>query len=311
MLASLLPPAASTTAQYVDPLLKFLFYVSLFFVVLIFGLTVFFVIRYQRREERGWIKYAPSHNPWLELTWISIPTIIVLILFVWGFRSFLHLSVAPAYAYQVKVTGQKWFWSFDYPEGFTSVNELVVPIGKPVKLLLSSRDVIHSFFVPAFRVKRDVLPNRYTIAWFMPTQEGDYPLFCAEYCGAEHSKMVGKVRVVKSEQFSHWVDSLAAWGEGMSLEELGGRLYTAKACNTCHSLDGSPGNGPSFKGIFGHSVKFTDGSEGIVDENYIRESLLQPSRKVVLGFQPIMPSYQGILKEREIEAIIAFLQTLK
>ncbi|MFN3821367.1 MAG: cytochrome c oxidase subunit II, partial [bacterium] len=241
MILKLLPPSASTTAEFVDPILKFLFYISLFFVGLIVMLATIFVMKYRRKEEKEWVANVPSHNLWLEITWISIPTIIVLVLFFWGFRGFLHLSIAPDHSYQIKVTGQKWFWSFDYPEGVTTVNQLVVPQGRSVKLLLSSRDVIHSFFVPAFRIKRDVLPNRYTIAWFNATRIGEYPLFCAEYCGTEHSKMVGTVKIVEEIAFSSWIDSVSRVSEGLSLEEWGSKLFVAKACYTCHSLDGTPG----------------------------------------------------------------------
>jgi len=284
---------------------------SLFFFVLIVALATYFTLRYRRRVEGEALRPAPHHPLWLEVTWVVIPTLLVLVIFVWGFRGYLRLSIVPAEAYEVKVNGQKWFWSFDYAEGAAVVNEMVVPVGRNVKLLLSSKDVIHSFFVPAFRIKKDVLPNRYSIAWFHATQVGEYDLYCTEYCGSKHSAMLGKVKVVGEREFADWLDAASSAGEGMTPEEYGAKLYQSKACYTCHSLDGSPGNGPTFKGIFGHDVKLADGRSVMVDENYIRESILTPTAKVVAGFQPIMPTYQGLLKDREIDALVAFLKGLK
>jgi len=212
---------------------------------------------------------------------------------------------------EVKVTGQQWFWSFDYPEGATSVNELVVPVDRPIKLLMSSKDVIHSFFVPEFRIKMDVLPNRYTITWFEATNEGEYTLFCAEYCGKSHSDMIGTVKVVSDREYAEWIEAGATEGEGLSPVEYGAQLYKSKACYTCHSVDGTPNVGPSFKGVYGHETELADGSSTIVDENYIRESILEPQAKVVSGFQPVMPTFQGILKDKQIEALIAYIKSLK
>ena len=195
---------------------------------------------------------------------------------------------------EVKVTAQKWFWQFDYPDGAASTNELVVPTGVPVKLVMSSQDVIHSFFVPDFRVKMDVLPNRYTIAWFEATEPGTYDLFCTEYCGTGHSKMLGKVRAVSEPEFAAWVEQNSNIGQGI----------------TCHTVDGSPLVGPSFKGVFGHKVKLSDGRTVTADENYLRESILKPQAKVVQGFQPVMPTYQSILKPREVDALIEYIKSL-
>jgi cytochrome c oxidase subunit 2 len=212
---------------------------------------------------------------------------------------------------EIKVTGQKWFWSFDYPQGANTVNELTVPVGKPVKLLLSSRDVLHSFYVPNFRIKMDVLPNRYTVAWFEATAVGDYQIFCTEYCGKGHSEMLAKVKVLGEREFATWLESSAGMGEGMSLEEFGAQLYKSRACVTCHTLDGVKLVGPSFKGVFGREETMTDGKRFTVDENYIRESILDPRAHIVNGYDPVMPTYQGILKDRQIDALIAFIKTLK
>lgn len=306
-----LPPSSSTIAGEVDTLFYFLIYLSLFFFVLIVGLLIYFSVKYRRSKEDEIETVGPSHNSVLEMTWMIIPTIIVLVIFVWGVRGFLKMSVVPAEAMEVKVTGQKWFWSFDYPEGASSVNELVVPVNKPVKLLMSSKDVIHSFFVPNFRVKRDVIPNRYSVIWFEATQEGLFDLFCAEYCGSKHSQMIGKVRVISQSEYETWLETEVSGGEGVSPAEYGAKLYKKKACITCHTIDGSANNGPSFLGVFGKQEKFADGSTGVVDENYIRESILVPNAKVVAGYQSIMPTYQGLLKDREIDALVAYIKSLR
>jgi cytochrome c oxidase subunit 2 len=240
-----------------------------------------------------------------------VPTILIIIVFVWGFRTYLKMNVVPKDAIEIKVTGQKWFWSFDYPDGVTTVNELVVPLDKPVKLVMSSRDVIHSFFVPDFRVKMDVLPNRYTVTWFEATKLGNHNIFCAEYCGKGHSDMLGTVNVVSPLEYAKWLEEGATLGEGLTLEELGALLYTAKACHTCHKIDGAASTGPTFKNLYGHAAPMEDGTQQIVDENYLRESMLNPMSKIVAGFQPVMPTYQGILKDREIDALIAYIKSLQ
>ncbi|GAB4315818.1 MAG: cytochrome c oxidase subunit II [Candidatus Zixiibacteriota bacterium] len=306
-----LPPGRSTTAADVDALFNFILIVATFFFVLIMGLVAYFAIRYRRRGEALKLTPGITHNNLLELTWIIIPVILVGIIFVWGFKGFIRSSIIPKDAMEIKVTGQKWFWSFTYPEGHNTINELVVPSGTPIKLLMSSQDVIHSFFVPDFRVKRDVLPNRYSLLWFEAPDVGNHHLFCAEYCGTDHSKMIGTVRVVSQREYNEWVEQQAFSGEGMTPEEYGAKLYVSKTCNTCHSIDGSAGNGPSFLGIFGHEANLKSGERIVVDENYIRESILNPQSKIVAGYEPIMPTFQGMIKDQEIDALIAYIKSLK
>ncbi|RMH73829.1 MAG: cytochrome c oxidase subunit II [Gemmatimonadetes bacterium] len=305
-----LPPASSTVAGEVDSIFYFVYYASVVLFILVIGLTAFFVFRYRRRGGTRQFTSGFSHSNVMEVTWTVIPTILVFVIFFWGFNGFLKMHVAPKDALQIKVTGQKWFWSFDYPSGASSVNEIVAPVNKPVELLMSSKDVIHSFYVPDFRVKMDVLPNRYTKAWFEATETGEYNLFCTEYCGTKHSEMIGKVKILSELDYQKWLEA-ADFDTTIALHEMGERLYKSKACVTCHSIDGTPMNGPSFKGIWGKTEHFADGSSLTIDENYIRESILNPNAKVVAGFQPIMPTYQGILKDRHIDAIIAYLKTLK
>jgi cytochrome c oxidase subunit II len=304
-----LPSGHSTVSPGTDALFDFIYYTSIvFFAIVVFAIA-YSVWRYRRRANAG-LTSGVAHNTTLEILWTAIPTILVFIVFAWGFKDYLRLYIVPKDALEIKVTGQRWFWSFDYPEGATSINDLVVPVGKPVKLLMSSKDVIHSFFVPSFRIKMDVLPNRYTMTWFEATDTGSYDLFCTEYCGTKHSAMIGKVKVVGEREYAQWLESSSKVGEGMSVEDYGAKLYAQKACITCHSVDGKAGTGPSFKGLFGETTKLEGGGTVIADENYLRESILTPQAKVALGYQPVMPTFQGILKDKQIDALIAYIKSL-
>jgi len=306
-----LPPPSSTVAGETDGLFYAIFYITTFFFLLIVGLATYFTIKYRRTEANANEPMEVVHSSHLlEAAWILIPLGIVMVLFVLGFKGYLRQSIVPAEAAQVKVTGQKWFWSFDYPEGASTVNELVAPVGRPIKLLMSSKDVIHSFYVPAFRIKKDVLPNRYGIGWFEATNTGVYDLFCAEYCGSKHSQMIGKVRILSEQDYKTWLEDASDPGKGLTPVEFGAKLFQMKACNTCHTIDGTASNGPSMKGVFGHEAALANGSKVLVDENYIRESILVPAAKVVAGYQPIMPTFQGILKDKEIDALVAYIQSL-
>jgi cytochrome c oxidase subunit 2 len=306
-----LPPSGSTMSGEVDALFYFIFYSALVFFAIVTMATVYFIIKYRRRGEKE-LTSGVAHNTKLEILWTVIPTILVFIVFIWGFKTYLKMHVAPKDAIEVKATGQKWFWTFDYQNGANSINDLVVPVNEPVKLLLSSQDVIHSFFVPDFRVKMDVLPNRYTLTWFEATKAGEYDIFCTEYCGKGHSEMLGKVIVMNEDDYNKWLETAAIdIPEGVSLEEAGADFYKTKACITCHSVDGIPGVAPSFKGRFGKLEIMSDGTEIKVDENYLRESILQPQAKTVMGFQSVMPTYQGVLKDRQIDALIAYIKSLR
>jgi cytochrome c oxidase subunit II len=304
-----MPSGHSTIAPATDALFNFIYYVSIVFFAIVVGMIVLSVLRYRRRGRSG-LSTGPTHNTKLEIAWTVIPLVLVMIVFAWGFKSYLRLFVIPKDAMEIKVTGQRWFWSFDYPSGAKSVNELVVPVGKPIKLLLSSKDVIHSFFVPNFRIKMDVVPNRYTMTWFEATDTGAYDLFCSEYCGTKHSSMIGKIKVVTEREYADWMESNSKAGEGMSLSDYGASLYQSKACITCHSVDGKAGTGPTFLGLFGETVKFEDGTTAVADENYLRACILTPNQKVLLGYQPVMPTFQGVLDSRQIDALIAYIKSL-
>ena len=304
-----MPPGSSTIAPEVDSLFYFITVASVAIFAIVTALTVLFIILYRRRGEPG-LTSGKDHSLGLELVWTIIPTILILVVFAWGFKGYMKMSVVPQGATEIKVTGQKWFWSFDYPEGMSTVNELVVPVGKPIKLLMSSKDVIHSFFVPSFRMKMDVVPNRYTITWFEATKTGNYQLFCTEYCGTKHSSMIGLVKVVTEEEYAKWLDASSGPGEGVTPAEWGAQLFKSRACITCHSTDGTKIVGPSLKDRYGATSFFTDGTSATVDENYVRESILLPRAKVVAGYDPVMPTFQGILKERDVDALIAYIKSL-
>jgi cytochrome c oxidase subunit 2 len=303
------PEVASTVADKVDAISHFIFLVSAFFFVLIVALMLYFIVKYKRKTNND-VTSPIDHNLKLEIVWTAIPLALLMIMFVWGFQVYLEMSIPPRGSMEIKVTGQKWFWTFDYPNGANSPNELVVPVGTPIKTIFSSKDVLHSFYVPAFRTKMDVLPNRYTVSWFEATKTGEFPIYCTEFCGTGHSSMLAKVRVVSKEEFNTWLDQAGSGGDGIAPEVYGEKLYKKFACNTCHSTDGSKIVGPSWKGIYG-TKKNTSAGAVTVDENYIRESILNPTAKVVAGYQPSMPSYQGILKDKDIDAIIAYIKTLK
>jgi len=304
-----MPPGQSTIAGDVDSLFYFLLYASIVLFVIVVGGTGYLIWKYRHpgTEEKT---YGKAHDNRLEFIWTIIPIIMVVIVFFWGIKVFLKMNVVPADAIEIKVTGQKWFWSFDYPEGASTVNELVVPEDKPIKLLMSSKDVIHSFFVPQFRIKMDVVPNRYSVTWFEATNPGTYDLFCTEFCGKGHSEMIGLVKVVTEREYNEWLESSAGMGEGMSLVDYGAQLYKSRACNTCHSIDGSAMVGPSFKGDFGSPRALTSGETITIDENYVRESILNPQAKIAAGYDPVMPTYQGILKDRQIDALVAYIKSL-
>jgi cytochrome c oxidase subunit 2 len=302
-------------AADVDALFYFIFFTALIIFILVVGGIIYFSFKYRRRgDQAAGLTSGVDHNRTLELVWTIIPTILVVIVFAWGFKTFLRLNVVPRNAMEIKVTGKRWLWTFDYPSGQSTINELVVPVNQPVKLLLSSEDMIHSFFVPNFRVKMDVLPNRYTVTWFEALVPGEYDLFCAEYCGTGHSQMLGKVKVLPQEAYEAWLAGAEVEvpaGGGESLLDLGAKLYQQKACFTCHTTDGTPLVGPTLKGVFGREERLTDGSTVTVDENYLRRSLLDPQAEVVAGYQPVMPTFQGLLTDRELDALIAYIKGLK
>ena len=300
-----LPEAASTMASEIDSLFTFVNVVSAVFFVGVVTAILWFMYRYRRQDPAE--RPSPvKESQLLEISWIVIPTILVLLVFNWGFKSFVAQKTIPDNAYEIRVQARSWGWSFEYPNGVTT-DTLYVPADEPVKTTMSSQDVIHSFYVPAFRVKQDVLPNRYTSVWFEATKEGTYDLFCTEYCGRNHSEMDAEVKVVSRTRFDEWLES-AATPDDIPLPELGEKLYTQQGCQGCHSLDGSDMVGPTWKGLYGKTNhQMADGSTVTADANYLRESILQSGAKVVEGYQNVMPSYSN-LSEREVAGLIEFMK---
>ena len=301
-----MPPQVSTTAHSVDWLFHFILAISVFFFLLIVIVMLVFVLKYRRREGQA-AEQSPSHNMALEVTWTVIPVILVIVIFFFGFKGFLDIATPPANAYEVLVEGQKWNWSFTYPNGYVDEN-LHVPVDRPVRLVMSSADVIHSLYVPAFRIKNDVVPGRYSKAWFEATVPGEYDLFCAEYCGTSHSDMVAHVIVHPVGEFEIWLEKASNFLDTMTPVDAGRKLFQVRGCTQCHSMDGTPKTGPTLLDVFGRTETMTNGEVLTVDENYIRESVLEPGARVVAGFEAVMPTYQGRLKDAEIMAIIEYLK---
>ena len=303
-----LPPAKSTIAPEIDGLFNFINITSLILLIGITAAIIYFVIKYRRKSENEVTPHI-THNNKLEITWSVIPLILVMIVFGWAFNSFLNITTPPPNAYEIKVTGQKWLWRFEYPNGSSTTGELHVPVNRPVKLVMQSSDIIHSFYVPDFRIKQDLLPNQYTSTWFEATETGESRIFCSEYCGTGHSDMMGTVIVHKQKEFENWLkNSAQPVASDLPPAEAGKQLVQQNACLTCHSTDGSQMTGPSFKGLWGSTRTMQDGSQTEANANYIRESILQPKTKVVKGFQSVMPTYQGQLSDDDIDNIIEYLK---
>jgi len=306
----ILPKQASTLAPNHDGLFMFITAVSAFFFVMIVVLIAIFVRRYKRRGPDDVTPHI-THNDTLEVIWSVVPLIIVIFIFFWGFRGYMDAQIAPANAIEIQVVGKKWVWQFEYPDGLRTLNDIHVPVNRPVRLVMTSEDVIHSFFVPAFRIKKDALPGRYTEVWFTATQPGVHQVLCTEYCGKGHSDMLARIYVDDEAAYEKWLREGDESLKTMPLPELGKMVHENRGCATCHSLDGTRGQGPSWKGIFGATHQMADGSQVKVDENYLRESILEPQKHVVAGYEPIMPTYKGMLRDREITGVIEFIKQLK
>lgn len=302
-----LPESASPLSQSVDPIFNFILWMSIILFVGIILVVIYFSFKYRKDNE---VKRNASftHHTMLEITWSVIPLILVMFIFAWGAKGFMNFMVSPAGAQEIRVTGKQWLWQFDYPkEGITSMGEFVVPVNKPIKLIMSSEDVLHSFFIPNMRIKYDLVPNRYTTTWFEADRIGVYQVFCTEYCGDAHSNMLAVLKVVSEEDYEEWL-ATSSDTSSIPLMELGEKLYVKSACNTCHALDDSIKTGPSWKNLYGMKREFEDGSSLMADDNYLRESIMDPKCKIVKGFQPVMPTYQGLLKDREVDALIEFIK---
>ena len=301
-----LPDAMSTIAPEVDALFWFVFWASTIIFAAVVIAKIYFVIRYRRRSEDE-VPEAHQESKWLETAWIVLPTILVLIVFTWGFKVFVKMNSAPPDSFQVTVRAAQWFWEFEYENGVTSPNELYVPIGRPVQLNMSASDVLHSFFVPEFRIKMDVIPNRYTSVWFEPIATGDYQVFCTEYCGTQHSAMLATIHVVTQSEFDSW---LQQQNQDLPPVELGEQVFV-QYCAVCHATDGSRLVGPPMNGLMGTTREFEDGSNAVVDADYLRESIIDPSANVVATYPNAMPATFGSMTAKQIDGLIAYLQSLE
>src|ERR1700680_5077229 len=298
------PARAATGAGNVDALYIFLLALSGFMCLAIFTMILVFATKYRR--QRGVEAEQIEGSSALEITWSIIPLGIFMAIFVWGAVIYFHERTPPRGATEVYVLAKQWMWKLQHQEGPREINELHVPVGRNVKLIMTSQDVIHSFYVPAFRIKQDVLPGRYTTAWFHPTKAGTYHLFCAEYCGTQHSGMIGQVVVLEPAQYQAW---LSGGGVAGSMASNGQNIFLQLGCSTCHRSD-TQGRGPNLVGLFGKPVQLEDGRVITADENYIRESILTPGAKIVSGFKPIMPVFQGLVSEEQLNALVAYVKSL-
>jgi len=310
--AELMGTQGNKYAASVDLLYYFLLVVSLISCILVFGGMFYFVVKYRRRSDVDQTPYI-SHNNTLEFLWSFIPFVIFFIVFVWGWRLFVQAENAPKGAFEIHVYAKQWGWDFEYKSGRTAANEFVVPVGRPIKLIMTSKDVLHSFFIPALRIKQDVIPGRYTAMWFEVGKQGEYQVFCTEYCGKAHSAMLAKLKVVSEAEFDAWLadDPLKAY-EDMPLAMRGEKVMSQNACTACHNINTEDVKiGPAFKNLFGKTRNFADGSSRIADADYIRQSIREPQSQIVSGFENsgAMPAFP-LLKEQEITWIIEYIKSI-
>jgi cytochrome c oxidase subunit 2 len=303
---SLFPPRAATSSAQVDALYMFLVVVSTVMTVLIFLCVLFFAFKYRRKPGDGPPRPIHGSIP-LELTWSIIPFLIMLVMFAWGTKLYFEYYTPPKDSLDIYVTGKQWMWKVQYPDGQREIDELHVPTGRPVKLILASEDVIHSFYIPAFRLKHDVVPGSYQTYWFEATTPGRYHIFCAEYCGTNHSRMIGWVTVMDPVSYGNWLSGAATGG---SMADQGEKLFEQYGCASCHVLD-RQGRAPSLRNVYGHTVQLEDGRTVLADEGFIRESILNPNAKVVKGYhRDVMPVFQGQINEEGLLQLIVYIKSL-
>jgi cytochrome c oxidase subunit 2 len=301
----LLPERASTIAGHVDALFWFLVLVTIFFTGLVMGMVIIFSMRY--RKDRNPVATQIEGSIALEAFWTLVPLGIAMVIFVWAALLYFRMFVPPTDSMEVYVVGKQWMWKVEHPSGAREINQLHVPMGRNVRLTMISQDVIHDFSIPDFRVKHDVLPGRYTTLWFQATKAGTYHLLCQQYCGTLHSEMVGQVIVLEPAQYEAW---LSGGSGGGSLASGGEKLFASLGCITCHTGEAGA-RGPNLAGIYGHAQTLSNGQVITVDDNYIRESVLNPTAKIVAGFQPIMPTFSGQISEEGLIQIIAYIKSLQ
>jgi cytochrome c oxidase subunit II len=302
----ILPPSASSVSTEVDLLYFFLTGVSAFFVVLVAALVVYFAIKYRRRHP-GEVGADIHGSLILELTWTIIPLVLSMVMFAWGASLFFRLSKPPQDAMQLYIVGKQWMWKVQHPEGVREINELHVPVNRDVRITLGSEDVIHDYGIPAFRVKMDAVPGRLTTLWFRATVPGTYHIYCDQYCGTRHSQMIGEVTAMEPQAYQAWLSGGVTAGGG---NPNGEQLFKDLNCATCHLVD-EKGRGPSLVGLAGRAVKLADGRTVRADDNYLRESIVNSQAKIVAGYPPLMPVFQGMVSEEQVMALIAHIKSLK
>jgi len=302
----LIPEQASTVAWKIDLIYWTLVGLSAFFSIAVFAAAIFLAIKYRKGSKAD--RSRPlDHSTALELVWSIIPLIMALGVFGWASYLYFDMISPPANAMEVYVVGKQWMWKIQHPTGQREINELHVPVGQPVKLVMTSQDVLHDFSIPAFRIKQDVVPGRYREQWFEATKPGAYHIFCAEYCGTEHSRMIGTVYVMEQADYEAWLQSGTAQE---SMAQAGARLFQSYGCSGCHGGNGSV-RAPLLNNVFGRPVPLANGETVIADDMYIRDSILQPKKQVVGGFEPVMPTYQGQISEDDLMQIAYYIKSLK
>src|SRR6266853_5748255 len=302
----IIPESASTLSSEVDAIYFYISGVTVFFTLLISAVVIFFVIRYRRRNAFE-IPRPIEGSTKLETLWSVIPLLIALSIFVWGAKVYFAESRPPKNAMEIYVVGKQWMWKFQHTTGQREINELHVPVGQKVKLIMASEDVIHDVYIPAFRIKADVVPGKYTSQWFEATKPGRYHLFCAEYCGMNHSGMGGWIVVMEPTEFDNWLSGNAG---AQSTATTGHQLFQTLGCASCHGTNGEGGRGPALLGVFNSQVQLASGQTIHGDESYIRESILNPQAKIVAGYGPVMPTFQGVVNEEQMVQLIAYLKSM-
>jgi len=292
-------------APVVDNLYFFILAVTAFFALLVVVLVLYFAVKY--RDDTGLKVGAPiTGSIPLEIGWSLVPFFVAMAIFVWATVVFFQVVRPPDQTLEVYATGKRWMWRFQHIDGQREINQLHVPVGRAVKVTFTSEDVLHDLYIPVFRVKADAIPGRYSSIWFKATKTGDFHIFCAEYCGTRHSGMVGQIHVMEPDDYQAW---LSGGGLTGSLSARGEQLFQQLACNTCHVADGS-GRGPVLAGVFGSQVKLEGGRTIVADESYLRESILTPQMKIVQGYGPLMPTFQGLVSEENLMSLIEYVKTL-
>jgi len=306
MLSFLMPDVASSQAADTDKIYYLLLGLSAVIILIVLALVIGFSIRFRRGSSAGRGELPAFFSREFEVGWTSATLILALFLFWWAASSQLSIIIAPRDALEIHIVAKQWMWKTQHGNGVGEINELHVPIDTPVRLIMASQDVIHSFFVPAFRMKQDVVPGRFNETWFNATKLGVYHLFCAEYCGTDHSRMLGRIVVLSKEDFGRW---LSAQPRGDALALQGAKIFQAQGCSGCH-VNSTKVHAPDLKGIYGQPVQLAGGKTALADEAYLRDSILLPKRDLVAGYDPIMPSYQGILSDSDLDSLVAYIRSL-